>query len=82
MDRLHFQSYLQSSLRKKYGRLPTAKKLVQDIYLHSSGSVNLSDEAVRKWITGQSIPRGEHMLYLTQLLGQDLMTWLKSSSKN
>jgi hypothetical protein len=81
MDRHHFQSYLQSALKKKYGRLPTAKKLVQDIYVHSAGSVNLSDEAARKWITGRSLPRGEHLLYLAQMLGQDAMSWLKNSKK-
>lgn len=73
MDRLHFQSYLRSALKQKYGRLPTAKRLVQDMYLYSSGSVNLSNEAARKWITGQSIPRGEHLLYLTQMLGSELI---------
>jgi hypothetical protein len=78
MDSRAFQSSLQIALKKRYGRLPTAKRLVQDIYLHSSGNVNLSNEAVRKWITGQSIPRGEHMLYLAHVLGQDDFSWLKS----
>lgn len=74
MDVLRFQSWLHHALRKKYGRLPTAKKLLQDLYLFSSGSVNLSNEAVRKWISGKSIPRGEHLVYLSRMLGQDFLT--------
>lgn len=70
-----FQKRLQIALVEKYGRVPTAKRLNQDLFLKFSEMKILSDEAVRKWIAGKSIPNGQTLMFLSRFLGKDISYW-------
>ena len=76
MESVHiFQTRLQIALVEKYGVVPTAKRLNQDLLLRFSEMKVLSDEAVRKWISGKSIPNGQTLVFLSKFLGKDISYW-------
>lgn len=70
-----FQKRLQVALVEKYGLVPTARRLNQDLLLRFPEMKVLSDEAVRKWIVGKSIPNGQTLVFLSKFLGKDLSYW-------
>jgi hypothetical protein len=84
MEQQHFEQCLLQALKKKYGKKPTARQLSLDLYKISDGQVNVSGESVRKWLTGVSFPRGEHLIALMRLLdaGQLLVPSQKSFSES
>ncbi len=72
----HFKARLHVALVERYGHVPTSKRLNLDLLSRYKDMKVLSDEAVRKWITGKSIPNGQTLMYLSQFLGKDSSYWL------
>jgi hypothetical protein len=70
-----FREKLLIALKERYGRLPTSKTLARDLFVNFKQTHALSDESVRKWITGKSIPRGHHLACLSILLKKDVSYW-------
>ena len=70
-----FSVRLQAALVDKYGRVPKPKQLNLDLLSRFGHIEPVSDEAVRKWITGKSIPNGTTLMCLSKLLGKDVTYW-------
>lgn len=72
MEQQSFDQCLLLALKQKYGKKPTARQISLDLYKISGGLVNVSGESVRKWLTGVSLPRGDHLIALIRLLDSGL----------
>lgn len=64
-----FVAALRQALHARYGKLPSAQRLVDDLFKASQGACALSAEAARKWLQGKSMPQAVAFLYLERLLG-------------
>lgn len=68
-----FSSALRRAVRQKFGRVTSAADLARQLDLATRGQVLVSAEAVRKWLTGKSIPRASAVAALERLLGCPLV---------
>lgn len=69
MDNEHFSMLLIDAIKHRYGRLIPSTKLARELDRVTKGEVSLSSEAVRKWIRALSIPNGNALVALDELLG-------------
>lgn len=60
---------LIDAIKHRYGRLIPSTKLARELDRVTKGEVSLSSEAVRKWIRALSIPNGNALVALDELLG-------------
>ena len=60
---------LIDAIKHRYGRLIPSTKLARELDRVTKGEVSLSSEAVRKWVRGLSIPNGNALVALDELLG-------------
>jgi hypothetical protein len=63
-----FSRYLTQALIARYGQMPSARQVADDLYALSQGTISLSPEAVRKWMRGKSMPRGNAFIVLEDWL--------------
>ncbi len=66
-----FSKQMRDSLRKKYGRLPSAAFVSVHLSRQTSGLGQVSNETVRRWIRGKSLPKQFHFEAITAWLGLD-----------
>lgn len=66
-----FSKQMRDSLRKKYGRLPSAAFVSIHFNRQTEGLSQVSAETVRRWIRGKSLPNQYHFEVMTAWLGLD-----------
>jgi hypothetical protein len=67
-----FSHSLRESLKLQYGKLPSAEVVSRDFNLRAHGTTPVTQESVRRWIRGESLPKPDHLIVLMQWLGLDL----------
>lgn len=66
-----FSKQMRDSLRKKYGRLPSAAFVSIHFNRQTEGLSEVSAETVRRWIRGKSLPNQYHFELMTAWLALD-----------
>jgi len=77
-----FSEILIASIKHRYGTLVPATKLADDLDRITEGEISLSSEAIRKWLRGKSIPSGNALLALDDLLGDYFVRQRKLKKSN
>ena len=68
----YFSHSLRESLKLQYGKLPSAEVVSRDFNLRAHGTTPVTQESVRRWIRGESLPKPDHLIVLMQWLDLDL----------
>ena len=68
-----FASQLRKAIKTRYGRLVSAAFISRQLEQISTGAISVSSEAVRKWLTGSSVPRASILVVLERLLEEPLL---------
>ena len=72
--RQNWSKQLRLSLRDTYGgRMPSLSTVSRDLALRSPYLTQVSNETVRKWIRGDSIPSAVAVLALAKWLGEEIL---------
>lgn len=69
-----FSNALLQALTARFGRVPSARKVADELFAFSAGEVSVTGEAVRKWMRSQAMPRGKTLLWLESWLGAGTFT--------
>lgn len=72
--RNHFGETLRASLKRRYGRVPSAAVVAREFNLRSTDSVVVSNETARRWIRGVSIPDANRLATISCWLDIDYNT--------
>jgi HTH-type transcriptional regulator, cell division transcriptional repressor len=75
-----FSNALQQSLIKRYGKLPTASFVAKEFDLQCEEPESVTQETVRRWIRGLSIPSDQRLRILVKWLKIDFNTILLGTS--
>ncbi len=67
-----FSEKLREGLRKRYGRLPSAAFVAIHFNRHSKAEKPISQETMRRWMRGVSMPSYQHLFSLSTWLGVDV----------
>lgn len=68
-----FSKELLTSLQREYGgRLPSIATVARDFSLRAPHLRHISGEAIRKWLSGASVPHMSRMSVLVEWLGPEL----------
>ena len=67
-----FSHSLRESLKFHYGKLPSAEVVSRDFNLRAHGTTPVTQESVRRWIRGESLPKPDHLIVLVQWLHLNL----------
>ena len=67
-----FSHSLRESPKLQYGKLPSAEVVARNFNLRAHGTTPVTQESVRRWMRGESLPKSDHLIVLTQWLGLDL----------
>ena len=68
-----FSKELLASLQREYGgRLPSIATVARDFSLRAPHLRHVSGEAIRKWLSGASVPHMSRMTVLVEWLGPEL----------
>jgi hypothetical protein len=67
-----FSEKLREGLRKRYGRLPSAAFVAIHFNRHSKAEKPISQETMRRWIRGISMPGYQHLFTLSIWLAVDV----------
>lgn len=67
-----FSHFLRESLKKQYGKIPSAEVVSRNFNLRAHGTTPVTQESVRRWIRGESLPTPDHLIVLIQWLRLDL----------
>jgi len=67
-----FSHSLRESLKLQYGKLPSAEVVSRDFNLRAHGTAPVTQESVRRWIRGESLPKPDHLIVLVQWLHLNL----------
>ena len=59
---------LHTTISRRFGKIPSKAFLAKEFNLHSTSSRTISQESIRRWLTGASMPDYEHL--------QTLINWL------
>lgn len=80
--RQQFSKQLIKSFKKAYnGKMPSLSTISRDLALRSPYLPQVSNETVRKWLIGESIPNAITVLALSEWLGEDVLAPLKGKSR-
>ena len=80
LNSINFSVVLLDAIKHKYGTLVPSTRLANEIYRITDGEISLTSEAIRKWMRGKSIPSGNALFALDELLGDYFVQ--KRKSKN
>lgn len=67
-----FSRQIRDSLRRKYGRLPSAAFVSIQFNRLADKNRQISGESARRWMRGQTMPNRHHIQVLAAWLGLDL----------
>ncbi|MEY3106172.1 MAG: hypothetical protein RIT35_335 [Pseudomonadota bacterium] len=67
-----FSHALRESLKLQYGKLPSAEVVARNFNLRAHGTTPVTQESVRRWIRGESLPKPDHLIILVQWLHLNL----------
>jgi hypothetical protein len=67
-----FSLALRESLKLQYGKLPSAEVVARNFNLRAHGTTPVTQESVRRWIRGESLPKPDHLIVLIQWLHLNL----------
>jgi hypothetical protein len=68
-----FSKELTTSLQREYGgRVPSIATVARDFSLRAPHLKHISGEAIRKWLSGSSVPHMSRMSVLVEWLGPEL----------
>lgn len=68
-----FSKELLTSLQREYGgRVPSIATVARDFSLRAPHLKHISGEAIRKWLSGSSVPHMSRMSVLVEWLGPEL----------
>lgn len=67
-----FSHSLRESLKLRYGKVPSAEVISRDFNLRAHGTSPVTQESVRRWIRGESLPKLDHLIVLAKWLHLDL----------
>jgi hypothetical protein len=68
-----FSKELTTSLQREYGgRIPSIATVARDFSLRAPHLKHISGEAIRKWLSGSSVPHMSRMSVLVEWLGPEL----------
>lgn len=80
--RQQLSKQLRKSFKKAYsGRMPSLSTISRDLALRSPYLPQVSNETVRKWLIGESIPNAMTVLALSEWLGEEVLAPLKGKSR-
>ncbi len=68
----NFSKQVRESLRRKYGRLPSAAFVSIQFNRLVDKNRQVSGESVRRWMRGQTMPNQHHIQVLATWLGLDI----------
>ena len=68
----YFSHSLRESLKLQYGKLPSAEVVAQNFNLRAHSTTPVTQESVRRWMRGESLPKPDHLIVLMQWLNLDL----------
>lgn len=66
-----FAKEIQSALKLRYGRVPSAAFVSREFNLRNKDSKSISQEAARNWLRGNSIPSPDRLEVIIKWLGID-----------
>ena len=67
-----FSHSLRESLKLQYGKLPSAEVVARNFNLRAHGTTPVTQESVRRWMRGESLPKPDHLIVLVQWLHLNL----------
>ena len=67
----NFSALLRSSLKDRYGRLPSAAVLAREFNLRAYDTTPISGESARRWLRGVCLPEEERLRILVNWLNLD-----------
>ncbi|MEY3668885.1 MAG: hypothetical protein RL258_280 [Pseudomonadota bacterium] len=67
----NFSALLRSSLKARYGRLPSAAVLAREFNLRAYDTTPISGESARRWLRGVCLPEEERLRILVNWLDLD-----------
>ena len=67
-----FSYLLRENLKNRYGKIPSAEIVARNFNIRAYGTTPVTQESVRRWIRGESLPKPEHLIVLVRWLGLNL----------
>ena len=68
----NFSHSLRERLKLQYGKLPSAEVIARNFNLRAHDTTPVTQESVRRWIRGESLPKPDHLIVLVQWLHLNL----------
>ena len=73
----NFSAILRDSLRKRFGRIPSAAVVAREFNLRAYDTSPVSQESARRWLRGVSLPEEERLRVLVNWLNLDFNAALR-----
>lgn len=67
-----FSYLLRENLKTRYGKIPSAEIVARNFNIRAYGTTPVTQESVRRWLRGKSLPKPEHLIVLVRWLGLNL----------
>ncbi len=69
--RFSFSTTLRAALRHRFGKIPSNALIAREFNLRSHSAKTISQESVRRWLLGTSLPEYSHLQVLVRWLNID-----------
>lgn len=69
--RFSFSTTIRAALRQRFGKIPSNAVVAREFNLRSHGAKTVSQESVRRWLLGTSLPEYSHLQVLLKWLNID-----------
>jgi transcriptional regulator with XRE-family HTH domain len=76
-----FSEVLQKKLMDRFGRMPSANQIANQFNLRANGTEAITQETVRRWIKGLSLPQMDRFQVLSAWLGIRASEFLELQGK-